>query len=88
MLKVESSKKRPNESATKTPGPDKKAKLVTPKKTGDFSGLYTIVLFTTKDQIIAFSRLILKFCPSSLFHFLKSISILLDLSLVFLIAII
>lgn len=63
LLKVESNKKRPNESATKTPGPDKKAKLVTPKKTGDFSGLFSIVLFAMKDQILAFSRLILKFCP-------------------------
>ncbi|KAL7170369.1 hypothetical protein ACSBR2_035272 [Camellia fascicularis] len=31
--KVVLSKKRPAESATKTPGPDKKAKLVTPQKT-------------------------------------------------------
>ncbi|KAM7531637.1 hypothetical protein LguiB_035047 [Lonicera macranthoides] len=36
--KVESIKKRPNESATKTPGPDKKAKLVTPKKTDGKKG--------------------------------------------------
>ncbi|CAK9165283.1 unnamed protein product [Ilex paraguariensis] len=34
--KVELGKKRTAESATKTPGPDKKAKMNTPKKTGDF----------------------------------------------------
>ncbi|KAL6977609.1 hypothetical protein U1Q18_026401 [Sarracenia purpurea var. burkii] len=32
------SKKTPAESAPKTPGPDKKAKLVTPQKTGVLCG--------------------------------------------------
>ncbi|CAK9138384.1 unnamed protein product, partial [Ilex paraguariensis] len=36
LLKVELGKKRTAESATKTPGPDKKAKMNTPQKTGDF----------------------------------------------------
>ncbi|KAL6988347.1 hypothetical protein U1Q18_014098 [Sarracenia purpurea var. burkii] len=36
--KVELSKKRPAESAPKTPGPDKKAKLVTPQKTDTKKG--------------------------------------------------
>ncbi|KAJ7976055.1 histone deacetylase HDT1 [Quillaja saponaria] len=36
--KVEASKKRPLESAKKTPGPDKKAKLVTPQKTDGKKG--------------------------------------------------
>ncbi|XVE61551.1 hypothetical protein DITRI_Ditri06bG0049400 [Diplodiscus trichospermus] len=36
------SKKRPAESATKTPAPEKKAKLVTPQKTGRFSLLYVL----------------------------------------------
>ncbi|KAI8560133.1 hypothetical protein RHMOL_Rhmol04G0232400 [Rhododendron molle] len=34
--KVEQGKKRPADSAIEKPGPDKKAKLVTPQMTGDF----------------------------------------------------
>jgi hypothetical protein len=42
MLKAESGKKRPSESATKTPVPTKKAKAATPQKTGDFVCFYVL----------------------------------------------
>lgn len=37
-LKAGPSKKRPTESVSKTPVPDKKAKFVTPQKTGELLG--------------------------------------------------
>lgn len=50
FLKAESNKKRPVESASKTHVPDKKAKFVTPQKTGEFlSPLWSVnslVLFS------------------------------------------
>ena len=44
LLKVEISKKRAIESAVKTPGPDKKAKLTTPQKTGYFLALSAVTV--------------------------------------------
>ena len=47
LLQAEPSKKRPTESATKTPVPAKKAKLETPQKTGN-----QIHLFATADKVL------------------------------------
>lgn len=50
--KAEKGKKRPNESATKTPVPSKKIKSVTPQKTGVFS--YTLSANHFPDVYIVF----------------------------------
>lgn len=44
MLKAELGKKRPSDSASKTPVPAKKAKSATPQKTGDFVNLCSVNL--------------------------------------------
>lgn len=45
ILKAGPSKKRPTESATKTPVPAKKVKLDTPQKTGNISYIFSLFLY-------------------------------------------